>query len=54
MELAIIDPSGSIVDKINITNEGVITLNEIVEVDKTLFWLNMEIKFFDNFIIYFF
>ena len=34
---AIVDPSGSIVDKINITNEGVITLNEIVEVNKTLF-----------------
>ena len=34
---AIVDPSGSIIDKINITNEGVITLNEIVEVDKTLF-----------------
>ncbi len=34
---AIIDPSGSIINKININKEGVISIKEIVSVDKTFF-----------------
>jgi len=34
---AIIDPSGKILDKININNEGVISINQIKSADKTLF-----------------
>ena len=34
---AIIDPTGSIVDILNINNEGIISIKEIVSVDKTLF-----------------
>ena len=34
---AIVDPSGSVVNKISIDNEGVISLKEIANVDKTLF-----------------
>ena len=34
---AIIDPTGKIVDHISIDNEGVISIKEIVNVDKTLF-----------------
>ena len=34
---AIVDPTGTVVDKININKEGVISLNEMVKADKTMF-----------------
>tara|TARA_B100000965_G_scaffold357845_1_gene336832 strand:- start:505 stop:1140 length:636 start_codon:yes stop_codon:yes gene_type:complete len=34
---AIVDPSGAILEKININNEGVISIKQIKKVDKTLF-----------------
>ena len=34
---AIIDPSGAVLEKININNEGVISVKQIKKVDKTLF-----------------
>ena len=34
---AIVDPSGIIIDKLNIKKEGVISINEIKNVDKTFF-----------------
>ena len=34
---AIIDPTGATIDKIDIKNEGIISIKEIVNVDKTLF-----------------
>ena len=34
---AVVDPSGSIIDKININNEGAISIKKMTNVDKTLF-----------------
>ena len=33
----IVDPTGSVIDKLNINNEGVISIKEIANVNKTLF-----------------
>ena len=34
---AIVDPSGAILEKINIDNEGIISIKQIKKVEKTLF-----------------
>ena len=41
---AIIDPSGLIIDKLNISKEGGISINRIKNVDKTFFFPHMEIN----------
>ena len=52
---AIIDLTGLVIEKLDIKNEGIISIKEFVSVDKTLFsTFENKIYFFNNFIIYFF
>ena len=49
------NPTGLVIEKLDIKNEGIMSIKETVSVDKTLFsTFENKIYFFNNFIIYFF